>query len=220
MVTDDDTEKRVERQMQIMTSMHFALSSSRSSTVYEAVGRAGMYLTTASMTLVALGFISSATSMDDAFYLFAFVLLSCLFLLGLVTFFRVVQTGVEDVRLALSESRIREFYAEVSPGVDKWFDHPVKTEKANQLRGMGSGSRFQMLLTAGSMIGGVNSAVIGAFVGLAVARFAGASLTWAAVAGAATFAVSAALHLRQEYSMFAGAFEGSADERARTDDRE
>lgn len=220
MATDTETEKRVERQIQIMTNIHFALSSSRSSTVYEAVGRAGMYLTTASMTLVALGFISSATSMNDAFYLFTFVLLSCLFLLGLVTFFRVVQTGVEDMRLALGESRIRNFYAEVSPGVDKWFDHPVKTKKANHPRGMGSGSRLQMLLTAGSMIGGVNSAVIGAFVGLAVARFADASLTWAAVAGAATFAISAAMHLRREYSMFTGAFEASSDERARTHDLE
>jgi hypothetical protein len=218
MVTEDDTEKHVERQMQIMTSMHFALSSSRSSTVYEAVGRAGMYLTTASMTLVALGFISSATSMNDAFYLFAFVLLACLVLLGLVTFFRVVQTGVEDMRLALSESRIREFYVEVSPGVDKWFDHPVRSDKISYPSGMGSGARSQMLLTAGSMIGGVNSAVIGVFVGLAVARYAGVSLTWAAVAGGATFALSAALHLRREYLMFAGAFESSSGERAGTRD--
>lgn len=74
----------VDRQVQIMTTMHFVLSGARASTVYEAVGRAGMYLTTVSMTLVALGFISSATRMGDAFYVFAFVLLSCLILLGVV----------------------------------------------------------------------------------------------------------------------------------------
>ena len=72
----------VARQVQIMTTMHFVLSGARASTVYEAVGRSSMYLTTVSMTLVALGFISAATKMGDGFYIFAFVLLACLIMLG------------------------------------------------------------------------------------------------------------------------------------------
>lgn len=161
-----------------------------------------MYLTTVSMTLVALGFIGSATTMGDAFYIFAFVLLACLILLGVVSFYRVVQTGVQDMRLYRHEARIREFYAKVSRGVDKWFDHPVKDARSNEMVGMGGGTRFQMLLTAGSMVGGVNSAVIGVFVGLAIARFGGAPLIWATAAGAAVFVVSSWLHLRKEYSLF------------------
>ena len=186
-VAEDD--KDVGRQVQIMTTMHFVLSGARASTVYEAIGRAGMYLTTVSMTLVALGFISSATTMGDGFYLFTFVLLSCLILLGVVSFNRVVQTGVQDLRLSRNEARIRQFYAEVSPGVDKWFDHPVREAEADHRLGTGGGSRFQILFTAGK--------------GLAVARFAGAGLTWATVAGAAASVVAGWLHLRQEYALFA-----------------
>jgi len=51
----------------IMTTMHYVVSGAGASTVYVAVGRSGMYLTKVSMTLVALGFISSATSMGDGF---------------------------------------------------------------------------------------------------------------------------------------------------------
>ena len=186
-----------------MTTMHFVLSGERASTVYESVGRAGMYLTTVSMTLVALGFISTATDRGTAFDIFAIALLSCLIPLGIVTFNRVVQTGVQDLRLSYEEARIHQFYATVSPGIDKWFDHPVRDLKANHALLTAGGSRFQMLFTAGSMVGGVNSAVIGALVGLAAMQFAEARLLWATIAGTAAFVVAGWLHLRLEYALFA-----------------
>lgn len=200
---DNGDDQAIARQVQIMTTMHFVLSGERASTVYESIGRAGMYLTTVSMTLVALGFISTGTSRGTASDIFAVALLSCLIPLGIVTFNRVVQTGVQDLRLSYDEARIHQFYATVSPGIDKWFDHPVRDLKANHLLLTAGGSRFQILFTAGSMVGGVNSAVIGALVGLAAMHFAGAHLPWATAAGAAAFAVAGWLHLRLEYALFA-----------------
>ena len=197
----DDQEVR--RQLRIMTTMHSVLSGSRTSILHEGNGRAQMYLTTVSMTLVALGFISSGTGMGPGFYLFTFVLLACLILLGVVSFNRVVQIAVQDLRLSRNEARIRQFYAAASPGVEQWFDHDVKDCEADHRLGTGGGSRFQILFTAGSMVGGVNSAVIGVFVGLAVMRFAGAGLTSAALAGSAAFIASGWLHLQQEYRLFA-----------------
>ena len=202
-MVDEVSNKDVDRQLQIMTTMHFVLAGARSATVYESVGRAGMYLTTVSMTLVALGFIGTTTKMGEGFYVFAFVLLLCLIFLGLVSFNRTVQTGVQDLRLSLNEAHIHRFYAEASPGIDKWFDHPVRKLASNHALLTAGGSRFQILFTVGSMIGGVNSAVIGVLVGLAVSRLPPSGLSWSTVAGGAAFVVAGWLHLRQEYSMFA-----------------
>lgn len=206
-LVDRNDDRDVARQVQIMTTMHFVLSGTRASTVYESIGRAGMYLTTVSMTLVALGFVSSATSMGKGFYVFAFLLLSCLIPLGLVTFNRVVQTGVQDLRLSFNEARIHQFYADVSPGIDKWFDHPVGDTKSDHVLLTAGSSRFQILFTAGSMVGGVNSAVIGVLIGLAVMHFTGASLFWVTALGAASFVVAGWLHLRLEYDLFANLHE-------------
>lgn len=200
---DRKADLEIARQVQIMTTMHFVLSGERASTVYESIGRAGMYLTTVSMALVALGFISSGTSMSEGFYVFALLLLLCLIPLGVVTFNRVVQTGVQDLRLSYNEARFRQFYVEVSPGIDKWFDHPVQDIKSDHVLLTAGGSRFQILFTAGSMVGGVNSAVIAALIGLALMHFAGASLPWVTTAGAVAFIMAGWLHIRLEYALFA-----------------
>ncbi|QXQ07387.1 hypothetical protein KX816_05000 [Sphingosinicellaceae bacterium] len=193
----------IDRQVHIMTTMHFVITGARATTVTEAVGRSGMYLTSVSMTLVALGFISTATQMGTGFYVFAFVLLSCLVPLGIVTFNRVVQTGVQDLRLSYNEARIWAFYADVSPGLDRWFDHPVGDAHANHDLFTAGGSKFQMLFTAASMVGGVSSAVIAVLVSLAVARSLHAGLLFATIAGVIAFAVAGWIHLRVEAAHFA-----------------
>lgn len=202
----DELSAGVDRQVTMMTTLHFTTAGTRAATITEAVGRAGMYLTAVSMTMVALGFISAATEMGDAFYLFAYVFLGSLILLGLLSFNRVVQTGVEDWHLRKRELRILEFYAETAPGVEQWFGLPWGDRRAvEEALGVGGGSRIQVLLTAGSMVAGVNSAVIGVLSGLLVARLNDGGLSVASLVGGGVCMVAFALHVWRQYAMFAAA---------------
>jgi hypothetical protein len=79
-----------------VTTEHFTLQGARSSTIAESVGRATMFLTSVSGGLVALGLVATATHLGAAFYAFGFVLLPTLTFVGLVTFERALQSGVED----------------------------------------------------------------------------------------------------------------------------
>ena len=192
----------LDRQVKIVTTMHSALVAERSATVNEAVGRGGMFLTTVLMSMVAMGFVAAATEGGDVFYALAVALLCGLILLGWASFSRLVQTGVHDMRLGRGERRIREFYAQASPGVDAWFDHPVTSEDEHAPAHGGGGARSQILFTAGSTVGGVNSVLLGILTGLIAMRYGGLPLDWASMAGAAAFVCAAALHLRQQRSMF------------------
>ena len=92
------------------TTEHFTLQVARGSTIAESTGRATMFLGAVSGGLVALGLIATATSVGTAFYAFGLVLLPTLAFTGLVTFERVLQSGIEDLRyaqrIALLEERV------------------------------------------------------------------------------------------------------------------
>jgi hypothetical protein len=79
-----------------ITTEHFALQSARAATIAESTGRATMFLASASGGLVALGLVATATGVGTAFYAFGLVLLPTLAFVGLVTFERALQTGLED----------------------------------------------------------------------------------------------------------------------------
>ena len=71
-----------------------------------------------------------------------------------------VQTEVQDLWLSYDGTRIHQFDATVSPGIDMWFEDPTRDLKANHALLTAGGPRFQILFTAGSMIDGVNCAVM------------------------------------------------------------
>ena len=79
-----------------VTTEHFALQSARAATIAESTGRATMFLTSASGGLIVLGLVATATGVGTAFYAFGLVLLPTLAFVGLVTFERAVQIGLED----------------------------------------------------------------------------------------------------------------------------
>src|SRR3954470_8927494 len=79
-----------------VTTEHFVLQGSRAWTISESTGRASMFLTAVSGGLVALGLVATASGIGSAFYAFALILLPTLAFIGLVTFERALQSGVED----------------------------------------------------------------------------------------------------------------------------
>jgi hypothetical protein len=103
-----------------VTTEHFVLQSARAATIAESTGRATMFLTSASGGLIALGLVATATRVGTAFYAFGLVLLPTLAFVGLVTFERALQTGLEDYLLARRIALLREYYFREAPELGQY----------------------------------------------------------------------------------------------------
>jgi hypothetical protein len=74
-----------------------------------------MFLGSVSGGLVALSLIAMATGVGTAFYAFGLVVLPLLAFVGLVTFERTLQNGVEDYGYARRIARLRAYYFDQAP---------------------------------------------------------------------------------------------------------
>jgi hypothetical protein len=188
----------------ILTTEHFVLQTARGGTIGEANGRASIYLGAVSSGLIALGFVADDS---ERFALFAAAVLPAILLLGWFTFVRLVQTGVESMRYLTRIQRIRRWYADHTPAGSAWFadvaagDDP--DEAAAAVRSMGMRPSFwQMLYTAASMVGALNSLILGVAVCLAVRGADLLALPWAAGLGVAFAIAALAAHVAYERREF------------------
>src|SRR5262249_54861969 len=90
-----------------VTTKHFVLQGQRAATIAESNGRASIFLGAVSGGLIALGFIGQSAHLGTAFYAFGLVLLPTLAFVGLATFYRVFQAGLEDVPYAQPPAQLR-----------------------------------------------------------------------------------------------------------------
>jgi hypothetical protein len=97
-----------------LTTEHFTLQGARSQTMSESSARASVFVFSVSSVLVALGFIVQVSDVGDVFNTFALTVLPTLYLLGAVTFVRLVECGAEDLRYGMAINRIRSYYQEVA----------------------------------------------------------------------------------------------------------
>ncbi|GIJ63750.1 hypothetical protein [Virgisporangium aurantiacum] len=173
----------------ILTTEHFVLQTARGGTIGEANGRASIYLGAVSSGLIALGFVADDS---DRFILFAAAVLPAVLILGWFTFVRLVQTGVESMRYLARIQRIRHWYARQCPPGSVWFadladdadDADDVDEAAAAVRSMGMRPSFwQLLYTAASMVGALNSLILGIACCLAVRGADALALPWAAGLG-------------------------------------
>jgi hypothetical protein len=164
-----------------VTTEHFTLQGARSSTTAEATGRATMFLAAISGSLVALGLVATAAGVGAAFYAFGLILLPTLAFVGLVTFDRVLQSGIEDFGYAHRIARLRGYYFQYAPEL---VDHLLSVPETERLRIQGlRGGRWQGFLTIAGMVGVVTAVLAGSTVGLAAAIVFNHSLVAALIAG-------------------------------------
>jgi hypothetical protein len=97
-----------------LTTEHFALQSARSATITESLGRSTIYLGSLSASLVALALIAQGEKSVDDFRVDALVILPALVFLGMVTFVRILETGIEDAIYSQGINRIRHYYLELA----------------------------------------------------------------------------------------------------------
>jgi hypothetical protein len=172
-----------------LTTEHFGLAGARSQTTGESSSRAALYISSVSSTLVALGFIGQITEVGDTFKIFALTALPTLYLLGLFTFIRVVENGVEDLMLGRAINRIRNYYLDLAGEERRYFMLSGHDDAMGVMRNMGVAlQRRQQFFTTGSMIAVINSVVGGAAIAIAVGTFTNAPLgPCAGVGGVAAF---------------------------------
>jgi hypothetical protein len=151
-----------------LNNQYFVLQSSRGNTVAESGSRATLYVMALSSTLVATGFVSQSHS---ALGPFLAVVLPTLFVLGLFTLVRLVDTGVENLSSIRSMAQIRRYYAGLVPEAPQFFgDHPGASVLSTTAIRRG---KLVGLFTIASMIAVVNAVVGGTGIALLVARLRG-----------------------------------------------
>jgi hypothetical protein len=165
-----------------VTTEHFALQSARAATIAESTGRATMFLTSASGGMIALGLVATATGVGTAFYAFGLVLLPTLAFVGLVTFERAVQIGLEDYVLMRRIALLREYYFREAPELQGYLMNVPLSEV------LAAGS----LLAGRAQFGGQSLRTVAGMVGVITAVLAGATAGLVAIA-ASSHSLAAAL---------------------------
>lgn len=185
-----------------LTTEHFTLQGARSQTVSESASRATLYVMAVSSALVGLGFIGQVSEVGDVFDIFALTVLPTLYVLGLFTFVRLVESSVEDVLYGRAINRIRNYYLELAGDQARLFVLSGHDDPIGVLANMGlSPTRWRLYFTTATMIAVINSVVGGAAVALALGVAVDASLGLAAGVGGAVAIASLLLMRRAEYRM-------------------
>lgn len=188
------------------TTEHFTLQGARAATIAESTGRATMFLSSVSGGLIALGLMATATRVGTAFYALGLVLLPVLAFIGVVTFERVLQSGIEDHGYARRIARLRDYYFRMAPELEP-FLLSVPPEDRLHIQGLWSG-RWQGLRTITGMIAVITAVLAGSAAGLVAAVSAGHSLGAALAAG--TVVALAALVVMMRYQRAAWTHAGRA----------
>ncbi len=172
------------------------LQGARGATISESSSRSSLYMTTLSGAVVALALVAQASRFGVSFFIFALAIMPVVFFLGVTTYYRLLQTGVEDVIYARAVSKIRDFFSAIEPSQAAFFQASAVDQVG--LRNLGLWRlRWQQFLSAAATVAIVNSVVGGVFLALTVAYFAAPPALvsiGAGAAGALVLAIAFLLH--------------------------
>jgi hypothetical protein len=180
-----------------LTTEHFTLQGARSQTASESASRASLYILSVSSTLVALGFIGQASQTGETFDVFALTVLPTLYALGVFTFVRIVECGVEDFRYGVAINRIRNYYQQIAGDQAKLFLLSGHDDGRGVFANMGVPVEGRkQYFTFATVVAMVNSVVGGAAIAIALGAIADSSLGIAAGIGGVAAIISLAALLR------------------------
>ncbi len=166
-------------------------------------GRCTRFIGAVSGALIASAFTGQGSRMGTAFFVFSLVLLPSLFLMGLITFERVLQSGIEDLTYARGITRIRRLYLETAPQLQPYFLLAADDKSRRPMLKVGiHPSWWQVFLTTAGMIAAINSVLVGVFVGLLLSALFTFPLLACTSAGVLTFLVSFGIHQRYQWGQW------------------
>src|ERR1700710_1209892 len=146
-----------------LTTEHFVLQTANSSTYAEASSRSSLYVMALSSSLVAMGFLANSA---ETLMPFAATVLPAIFLLGIFTVARLVETGLESMHYLVEIARIREFYRTLGPEAEQRFAPDRGRWPEAKTPALRLGPMLAFFGTTASMIAVINNLVAGAAVAL------------------------------------------------------
>jgi hypothetical protein len=159
----------------IVSTEHFTLQGARSAAISDANGRTSFFLSSLSAGVVALAFVAQVAQVGSAFIVLALILLPSLLVIGLASFERLLQLGIENIRTVVAINRLRRYYLEVAPELRPHFTLSDNDDAHGVLTSLGSirgGIRpWDIFVTnAGlvAIIDGIVSGVLGALIAVAL----------------------------------------------------
>lgn len=197
--------------LQILTTEHWSLLSSRSLGYTESMNRVSMFIAALSGAVVALALVAQATDFGTGFHAFALVLLPVVWFLGLVTIVRLGQVNREDAIWVQGMNRIRHAYVEIAPELEPYF----VTSHHDDAPGVLTSSlatvalpKYQGFVSVPGVVAVLDAVVAGAIAGIAgLASGAGTGLALGlggagfalCLAGFAAFAARAIAHAQRTF---------------------
>ena len=165
----------VQIRLQILSTEHWSLLASRSLAWNEIFSRAGMYLSTLSGSMVALGLIAGVDGFHDAFFVFALVILPVVLFVGLGTWIRMGAANYHDAQTVIGMNRIRGAYLEIAPDLERYFVMGTHDDPPGVSITMGVPPRtptiVHLLASTPFLIIVLNAVVTGAIAAIALVAF-------------------------------------------------
>ncbi len=138
-----------------LTTEHYVLQSALSGNTSEVGTRASLYLFSLSSSLVALGFASRS---PELFVPFVAIVLPALFILGLFTAVRLVDSKLEGIVYLNGIARIRQYYRTLTPEASEHFSPQSGRWPENESwPALRMGPTIGLITTTASMVAFLNS---------------------------------------------------------------
>jgi hypothetical protein len=123
-----------ERALYILAAEHSSLASARSLAYNEAFTRIGNFLSFLSISFVALALIAQATAFGEPFLGIAAITLTFDFVIGLITFGRILGTTSDDMRAVQAMARVRHGYLQIAPHLGSYFSEATTDDLEGVMR--------------------------------------------------------------------------------------
>ena len=189
--------------LQILTTEHWSLLSTRSQSWNEAFSRASMFLSALSGAVVALALAAQVASFGQGFITFALLILPVVLFLGVATFVRLVEINHEDRRWVIGMNLLRHAYLEAAPELRPYFVTGWHDDEAGIMATFGArtgpGRFTHEFVTTPGVLAVIDGVLAGNLVGIAGSQLGVSTsieLGLAVVAGLLTIALLAAYQYR------------------------
>ena len=158
-----------------LTTEHFVLQTANNSTYAEASSRSTLYVMVLSSALIAAGFVAGST---EVLIPFAAIVLPAVFLLGLFTVVRLVETALESQYCLHGIARIRAHYRTLGPAAARHFSPESGRWPEADPPALRFGAGLAYFGTTASMIAVINNVVAGVGVALLTRFLSPAAPSW------------------------------------------
>jgi len=177
--------------MSALTTEHFVLQNAANATVSDAAARSSLYVFALSSSLVAISFASRSPTI---FVPFVAIVLPGLFLCGLLTIVRLVDTALENLRYLEGIARIRRYYRTLGADAAEYFaEHHGRWPERRDEPSLAHGPMVALFTTSAGTVAIVNNLVAGVGVALLTGELVGRRIGVSLAAGAvATLALTVA----------------------------